>query len=58
MFFFVLIFFPLRLLALARQCSSLEALVVDGLAVAAQALVAMFMGRGDTLSARRICRRC
>ena len=43
--------------AIARQCSSLEALVVDGLAVAAQALVAMYMGKGDTLSARRICRR-
>lgn len=43
--------------AIARQCSSLEALVVDGLAVAAQALVAMYMGKGDIVSARRICRR-
>lgn len=43
--------------AIARQCSSLEALVVDGLAVAAQSLIAMYMGKGDTSSARRICRR-
>ncbi|EKX33576.1 hypothetical protein GUITHDRAFT_120215 [Guillardia theta CCMP2712] len=43
--------------AIARQCSSLEALVVDGLAVAAQALVAMYIGKGDRVSARRLCRR-
>lgn len=43
--------------AIARQCSSLEALVVDGLAVAAQALVAMYIGKGDRISARRLTRR-
>ena len=43
--------------AIARQCASLEALIVDGLAVATQALVAMYLGQGQKETARRLCSR-
>lgn len=43
--------------AIARQCASLEALIVDGLAVATQALVAMYLGQGQRQTARRLCSR-
>lgn len=43
--------------AIARQCASLEALIVDGLAVATQALVAMYLGQNQRQTARRLCSR-